>query len=128
MSGKATTTAAITVACQLKTSGNPIWSNHAPTGVLRPKNMSNRKPQTVGGSTIGIVKIASMMLWVRGFKRSVHQAASNPKMKMKMIAVPVVLSVTRRGDQSRVWKKLPSCSKAEGAAAMATASLACRLA
>ena len=62
ISGNATTTAAMTVAGQLKINGKPISMNHLPIGVLLPSRSSSRKPQTVGGKTIGIVKIVSNTL------------------------------------------------------------------
>jgi hypothetical protein len=62
ISGKDTTTAAITVADQEKIIFISIRESSFPTGPFFP-NISNRmKPSTVGGSTIGSVNKASIRL------------------------------------------------------------------
>ena len=71
--------------------------NHWPSAVERPKASSSRKPHTVGGSTMGMVKMASKTDWARGEMRMVKYAAPRPRMKMKMMATSVVRSVTHRG-------------------------------
>ena len=98
MSGKATTTAAMTVACQLNTSGNPISWKKRPKAVLRPSADSKRKPQTVGGSTMGMVKMVSKMSWARLEMRSVKYAAASPRKNTNTMATPQVLSVTHKGE------------------------------
>ena len=70
ISGNATTTAAMTVAGQLNTSGRPCSMNQRPTGELLPRASSRMKPQTVGGRTIGMVNSVSAMSWARlGMRR-----------------------------------------------------------
>ena len=66
MSGNATTTAAITHAVGLKIRGKPISIQNWPNAVLRPQRYRSKKPHTVGGSTMGIVKITSQMFFARG--------------------------------------------------------------
>ena len=120
ISGKATTTAAITVAGQLKMSGKPMSMNHWPTGVLLPNANSSKKPQTVGGSTIGMVKMVSKRLRNFGVRCRQKYAAAKPKMKMNTMAVNVVRSVTHNGDQSSVDTSFPTSSNQVGCAAMTT--------
>ena len=115
ISGKATTTAAMTVACQLNIKGKPIESNHCPTGLLLPKASSKMKPQTVGGSTMGMVNTTSMKFChLLGMRRE-NQAARMPKMKMMTIAVSVVFKVTHSGDQSSPSKKFTRAPRLLGA-------------
>ena len=59
MSGNETTTAASTVAGQLKMSGKPMSMNQRPSAVLLPKRSNSTKPHTVGGKTMGMVKMES---------------------------------------------------------------------
>ena len=120
MSGNATTTAATTVACQLKMSGNPMSMNHCPSAVLRPNASSSRKPHTVGGSTMGMVKMESAMSCARAGMRRLKYAAARPSTKMNTMAVPVVLSVTHRGLRSIPSRKATNASMPVGSAATCT--------
>lgn len=104
ISGKDTTAAARTVACQEKIIGNPTLMKNCPTGELRPKIIKRKKPTTVGGRTIGSVKIASRRFLVESFTRAVIQAARIEKMITKIIAVEAVFSETKSGRQSNVEK------------------------
>lgn len=53
MRGNATTTAAMTVACQLKMSGKPMSMNHRPTAMFLPNASSSRKFPTSGVALMG---------------------------------------------------------------------------
>ena len=97
ISGNATTTAASTVACQLNISGKPMSMNHCPTAVFLPNASSSRKPHTVGGSTMGMVKMESAISCARAGMRRLKYAAKSPRTKMNTIAVSVVFSVTHKG-------------------------------
>jgi hypothetical protein len=57
--GKDTTIAAITVACHENIICIPKEKSNEPIGLFFPNISNNKKPRTVGGSTIGIVNKAS---------------------------------------------------------------------
>ena len=71
--------------------------NHCPSAVERPKASSSRKPHTVGGSTMGMVKMESKASCARDGKRSVKYAAASPSTNLSTMASPVVRSVTHSG-------------------------------
>jgi len=60
MSGNATTVAAMTVAGHENTIVMPMCSSATPSGLLRPKINSRKKPTTVGGRTSGSVRMPSI--------------------------------------------------------------------
>ena len=120
MRGNATTTAAITVAGQLKMSGNPMSMKNWPNAVLRPHSHRSTKPHTVGGSTMGMVNTLSRTFLVRCDTCRQKYAAKSPSTKMMTMATPVVLSVTHKGLQSSVRRNSAAASKPVGAATIST--------
>ena len=112
----------MTVACQLKMSGNPMSMNHCPTPVFFPNASSSRKPHTVGGSTMGMVKMESAMSCARAGMRRLKYAAASPKMKMNTMAVSVVLSVTHKGLKSMPPRNSASAAKPVAAPTTSTLS------
>ena len=99
-----------------KINGKPMSMNHWPTGVLLPSASSNRKPQTVGGNTMGMVKMVSNRLRNLGVRCRQKYAAAKPRTKMNTMAVSVVRNVTHNGDQSSVDMNDDSFSFHEGSA------------
>ena len=122
MSGNATTTAAMTQATGLKISGKPMSIQNWPNAVFEPHTNSRMKPHTVGGSTIGMVKMASKMLFARGDRFRQKYAAKRPRMTMNTMAMPVVRSETHRGLQSRFDRNSPTAASPSGAFSILTAS------
>ncbi len=120
MSGNATTTAAMTVAGQLKMSGKPMSMKNCPNAVLRPHRYSSTKPHTVGGKTMGMVKMESKTFLALCEMLRQKYAASRPSAKMMTMATPVVLSVTHKGLQSSVHKNSAADSNQVGATAIST--------
>ena len=105
MRGRETTTAAMTVACQLKTRLRSNCSRNCPMALRLPKASSRKKPTTVGGSTRGRVISASISPWPR-FRRAAQQARPMPRKKVMTVAVTAVSSVMIRGLQSMVFSLL----------------------
>jgi hypothetical protein len=96
------TTAAITVADHEKaifTAKNSI--KNFPIGPLTPKMYNKKNPTTVGGSTIGRVKIPSSTIFIRSFLiLTIPQATIKPTKKvMKIDKLAVFIEITI-GDQS----------------------------
>ena len=96
-SGKLTTTADITAACQVKTRDTPCAISQRPTPVDRPKSMSRRKPHTVGGSTMGMVNTESSTPLRRLDAPMTRHAAKSPSAKEIARASPLVLIDTQNG-------------------------------
>ena len=71
--------------------------SHWPTPVERPNSISSKKPQTVGGSTIGIVKTESSRPFTRLVVPMVFHAANRPSAKEISKARPLVLMETQNG-------------------------------
>ncbi|MFR3273730.1 MAG: hypothetical protein ACLTQI_07940 [Slackia sp.] len=113
MSGNETTTAASTVAGQLKMSGQPMSMNQRPSAVLLPRRSNSTKPHTVGGKTMGIVKTESAISCALEGMRRLHHAARRPSTNTRTIAVPVVFSVTHKGLQSSFARNWLASSMAE---------------
>ena len=97
MRGKLTTTAEMTAASHVKTSDTPCAMNHWPTGVACPNRSSSRKPHTVGGSTMGMVKTESSAPFRRLDVPIVRQAAMRPSTNVMASATALVLSDTQNG-------------------------------
>ena len=87
--------------------------------------MSSRKPHTVGGSTIGMVKMVSKIPLKRSDALTVAQAASSPSTKITAMATSVVRSDTHSGDQSSVEKNSPRASKPSTLPAMLIVAASC---
>src|ERR1700678_3881719 len=100
ISGNATTAAASTVAGQEKTIVPPKANRSLPSGPLRPKSRSRKKPTTVGGNIRGIRKSPSTSAAPPPVRLSRHAAAASPMTKVKTVAVALVAIEIHRGDQS----------------------------
>ena len=96
----------MTQATGLKISGKPMSIQNWPNAVFEPHTNSRMKPHTVGGSTIGMVKMASKMLFARGDRFRQKYAAKRPRMTMNTMAMPVVRSETHRGLPVKVREEL----------------------
>ena len=120
ISGNATTTAAMTHAAGLKMSGKPVSIQNRPNAVFEPHAKSRMKPHTVGGSTMGMVKMASKMLFARELRFRQKYAANKPRMTMNTMAMPVVRRLTHSGLQSRFCRNSPAAAKPVGLATMLT--------
>ena len=87
----------MTAAGQVKTIEMPCAMSHWPTPVERPNSMRSRKPQTVGGRTMGIVKTESSRPLMRLEVPMVFHAANRPSAKEISRARPLVLMDTQNG-------------------------------
>src|SRR6202035_4403534 len=88
--GKATKVCAITTAVAVKVTAIPFVDNHSPSGPLRPKSMSNAKPVTIGGSTIGKSTRVSTIIFPRNWYLANMNARKPPKRitrKVEMVEV-----------------------------------------
>ncbi len=78
-------------------SGKPVSIQNRPNAVFEPQMNSRMKPHTVGGSTMGMVKMASKMLFARERLRFRQKYAANkPRMTMNTMAMPVVQAHPQR--------------------------------
>ena len=96
-SGKLTTMAEMTAASHVKTIVMPCAMSQRPTAVDCPNSMSSKKPQTVGGSTMGMVNTESRTPLRRLDVPMTRHAANNPNAKEMASARPLVLSDTQNG-------------------------------
>ena len=72
-----------------------------PSGRLFEKIRSRKKPATVGGSTIGRVRIPSITALLRLPAFIIFPAANIPKKKQKNVATTPVFNEIQKGLQSR---------------------------
>ena len=96
------TTAAITVACHEKAIFTVKKSiKNFPIGPLTPKMYNKKNPTTVGGSTIGSVKIPSSTIFNVSFLILTRSQATNkPTKKVMKIDKLAVFIDMKTGDQS----------------------------
>ena len=87
----------MTVAGHENTSLTPCARSHWPNGVALPKSRRSKKPHTVGGNTMGMVKRVSTMPFQRLLTPMDFQAARRPSTKTTASAVKEVLSETHSG-------------------------------
>ena len=99
--GKATTVAAITVAGQENISLIPKENKIFPIGPFLPKVTNKKKPSTVGGKTIGKVKMASKNTLNLPFLFFMNLAAAIPKKKVIIVEVIAVLEEIHKGERSK---------------------------
>lgn len=81
----------------MNTSETPWSISHLPTAVDWPKTISSKKPHTVGGNTMGMVKTESSTPLMRLVVPMVRQAASSPSANETASATPAVLIDTHSG-------------------------------
>lgn len=87
----------MTAAGQVKTIEMPCAMSHWPTPVERPNRISSKKPHTVGGSTIGMVKTESSKPFTRLVVPMVFHAANRPSANAITRARPLVFMDTQNG-------------------------------
>ena len=119
-SKNATTTAAMTHAAGLKMSGKPVSIQNRPNAVFEPHANSRMKPHTVGGNTMGMVKMASKMLFARELRFRQKHAANRPKITMNTMAMPVVRRLTHSGLQSKFCRNSSAAARPVSLATMLT--------
>ena len=104
ISGNDMTTAASTVAPQENAIFTLKYSRkNWPTGRFTPNTYNRKNPATVGGSTSGMVKIPSRIVFTSGWEiRTTIQAARIPIKNVNTMDRPAVLIDIRIGDQSMV--------------------------
>jgi len=102
INGKDITTAAITVAGHEKAILNAKKSmKNFPIGPLTPKTYNKKNPTTVGGNTIGNVKIPSSTILIASFFiLTMTQATIKPTKKVIKIDKLAVFIEMKIGDQS----------------------------
>ena len=110
----------MTHAVGLKMSGKPVSIQKRPNAVFEPQMNSRMKPHTVGGSTMGMVKMASKMLFARELRFRQKYAANKPRMTMNTMAMPVVRRLTHKGLQSRFCRNSPAAARPVAFATMLT--------
>lgn len=104
ISGNEITIAAITHPIHVCTTLKPNSSNkNAPTGLLLLNNNSKKKPATVGGITIGSVKIPSSTAFFPGEAFTAFPAANIPRKNEITVAATPVFKEIYRGLQSRFF-------------------------
>ena len=105
MRGKAITVAAMTHPSQVWTTLNPNSSNrNSPKGLLLLNKSRRKKPATVGGSTMGRVRIPSMTAFFPGDAFTALRAANIPrKNEITVATIPVFMDIYK-GLQSRSFK------------------------
>ena len=87
----------MTAAGQVNTNDTPWAISHRPTPVERPKSSNSKKPQTVGGSTMGMVKTESSRPLTLLEVPAVFHAAKSPKTNETASATALVLIDTQNG-------------------------------
>jgi hypothetical protein len=75
-------------------------SNLAPIALLGERLTKIKKPTTVGGSTIGIVKTVSQMPLTHPGRRTMRYAARMPVTNAKVVAITVMRSELYNGNKS----------------------------
>lgn len=102
ISGNEMTTAAMTVAAQENTILTPNSSKKScPSGRFTPKSISRKKPATVGGSTMGRVKIpSSTILSFLERTATTALAVHTPRKNVTAMDSDAVFIEIRIGDQS----------------------------
>ena len=101
MSGKAITTAATTHPSHDCTTLMPnVFRKNIPTGRRLLKMSSKIRPEAVGGSTIGIVRMPSSTALPRLPAHMARRAAKIPRKKERSVAARPVLTEIQRGLQS----------------------------
>ena len=101
--GKETTIAAITVACQEKIKDIPKFFKIDPKKLFRPKITNKKKPVTVGGKTIGSVKIVSKNQLAFLLKLRLKRAKMIPNIKTNKVASKVDFSEIKKGEISNIY-------------------------
>ena len=102
ISGNAMTVAAITQPSHVCTTLKSNCSNrNSPSGRLLLKRRSRKKPATVGGSTMGRVRMPSMTAFFPGVVFTTFLAANIPRKNEINVATTPVFSDIKSGLQSR---------------------------